>query len=737
MSTISASTASNTAFKVTSDTTGTLVFQTGAVPTTAISIDASQVVSIGNIAVTGATTFAAGSAAAPSITTTGDTNTGIFFPAADTIGFSEGGVEAARFDSSGNLGLGVTPNVWLSSFRAIQLGQGSSLWGAATGSNAGFDSNAYVNTSGSSIYVGSTFATRYQQNDGKHMWNTAASGTAGNTISFTQAMTLAANGNLLVGTTTDKGYRVLVSGADADDDPVLGSATGAFHVSNSDVTYGMDFGVSSDGKGWIQQQSNTGAATAYDLSLQPVGGNVGIGTSSPAGRLDVASASGSGNAVYMRGGNYTNISFATGIRFLQPASTLNANRQVRFSSGDSNLVIQGIDGSGADTSDVSICFQPSGGNLGIGTTSPGALLHTYTATQESVRFARNSTASSAYVTFYANNSSSAQVQYAGILGDVASSTAGSHSGNLLFYTTGSGTSAERVRIDSSGNVGIGTSSPLGKLHAKGTAVADVVYRLEAVNNSYSSKLLISSTSSGDGGIRYGDSGGNLLDIFSYGDMRFFVGTANISGAVGNERARITSAGKMLVGTTSTSGTLTVDGVDAVSTGSVSTYAITCGNDAADALAFGSDASFAYVQSFGSRPLILNMQGNEIRVGSTTDQGAYNLQVNGTGVWGAGAYVNGSDARLKDNIQSLDSGLDVVKAMRPVTFQYKPEYNKDQSVQPGFIAQELQEAMAGKAYLDGVVHSGPEHLNVAYQNIIPILVKAIQELEAKFAALESK
>jgi hypothetical protein len=47
--------------------------------------------------------FAAGTVSAPSITTTGDTNTGIFFPAADTIGFTEGGVEAMRIDSSGNV----------------------------------------------------------------------------------------------------------------------------------------------------------------------------------------------------------------------------------------------------------------------------------------------------------------------------------------------------------------------------------------------------------------------------------------------------------------------------------------------------------------------------------------------------------------------------------------------------------------------------------------------------------
>jgi hypothetical protein len=53
-------------------------------------------------------TVADGSATTPSITNDGDTNTGIFFPAADTIGFSEGGAEAARFDASGNLCVGST-----------------------------------------------------------------------------------------------------------------------------------------------------------------------------------------------------------------------------------------------------------------------------------------------------------------------------------------------------------------------------------------------------------------------------------------------------------------------------------------------------------------------------------------------------------------------------------------------------------------------------------------------------
>jgi hypothetical protein len=76
--------------------------------------DAKYVALTGAQTVAGVKTFSsqivgiAGTAGAPAITTTGDTNTGIFFPAADTIAFAEGGTEAMRLDSSGNMGLGTT-----------------------------------------------------------------------------------------------------------------------------------------------------------------------------------------------------------------------------------------------------------------------------------------------------------------------------------------------------------------------------------------------------------------------------------------------------------------------------------------------------------------------------------------------------------------------------------------------------------------------------------------------------
>jgi hypothetical protein len=148
------------------------------------------------------TAFANGSAAAPSITFTGDTNTGIFSPGSDSIGFAEGGAEVMRLDSSGNLGLGVTPSAWGSGFRAFEVGRtGSGLFSVGQDSLQ-LTCNYYFNGT-NYIYAGNGFATRYHlTNSGQHQWFNAPSGTAGNAITFTQAMTLDASGNLGIGETS-------------------------------------------------------------------------------------------------------------------------------------------------------------------------------------------------------------------------------------------------------------------------------------------------------------------------------------------------------------------------------------------------------------------------------------------------------------------------------------------------------------------------------------------------------
>ena len=84
----------------TGDSSGQLALQSAG--TTIAALTSTGMAVTGTLSASGVTTFAAGTAAAPAITTTGDTNTGIFFSAADTIDFAEGGTACGQFDSSAN-----------------------------------------------------------------------------------------------------------------------------------------------------------------------------------------------------------------------------------------------------------------------------------------------------------------------------------------------------------------------------------------------------------------------------------------------------------------------------------------------------------------------------------------------------------------------------------------------------------------------------------------------------------
>jgi hypothetical protein len=131
-------------------------------------------------------------------------NTGISNPASECFAIRTSGADRVYVDSSGNVGVGVTPSAWLaSSYKALQVNTTGVLASFGSGSNQStrLANNWFSNTSGVDTYITSNFATVYQQNSGQHQWYTAASGTAGNAITFTQAMTLDTSGNLLVGLT--------------------------------------------------------------------------------------------------------------------------------------------------------------------------------------------------------------------------------------------------------------------------------------------------------------------------------------------------------------------------------------------------------------------------------------------------------------------------------------------------------------------------------------------------------
>jgi hypothetical protein len=135
------------------------------------------------------------------VTGTGTTNYIPKFTSASAIGNS------TLQEVSGNLGLGVTPSAW-SGYTVLQNSGGSLI--GATGELQLWQ-NAFFNGT-SSIYVATQTATRYSMSGGQHRWFNAPSGTDGTAITWTQAMTLFANGNLAVGTTTDSGYKLDVSG---------------------------------------------------------------------------------------------------------------------------------------------------------------------------------------------------------------------------------------------------------------------------------------------------------------------------------------------------------------------------------------------------------------------------------------------------------------------------------------------------------------------------------------------
>jgi len=141
-------------------------------------------------------TSGTGTAAAPAISPTGDTNTGIFFPTADTIAFAEGGTEGMRIDSSGNVGIGVVSP--LNKINVVDTG----ITGGAP----------------------------------------------------------------------------LASGSAADPNAVARFQAGAVAI---------DLGVLANGNTWLQPRAAANYASNFDVILQPNGGNVGIGTSTPAAKLDV------------------------------------------------------------------------------------------------------------------------------------------------------------------------------------------------------------------------------------------------------------------------------------------------------------------------------------------------------------------------------------------------------------------------------------------------------------------
>lgn len=343
--TLTAGTTTGTAATFTSGTITTGVMPTLTAGTTTSTAATITTGTIPTLVATTLITSGTGTAAAPAISPTGDTNTGIFFPTADTAAIATQGTEAIRVDSSGNVGIGVS-----SPTRQLDVNK-----------TAIFDSSGLGTTTSPSIAIGS-------------------------------------------------------------------SGVGLSYIGSQNL---------------VAITNNT-ERLRIDSS-----GNVGIGTSSPAARVDVRSASLATNSQ----GNLSLIS--------TDSATIDAGGSIGFGGSYTGTVptpwalIAGRKENSTDNNYASylqFATRPQGGgiterlridssgNVGVGTSSPSTKLHVASG---NLRLDDN--------------------QYI-LWGGTTNGINGSNASNLLaFYTN----SAERLRIDSSGFVSIGTATAISALHVHG------------------------------------------------------------------------------------------------------------------------------------------------------------------------------------------------------------------------------------------------------------------------------
>jgi len=181
------------------------------------------------------------------------------------------GVIKGQFDASGNLGLGVTPSAWGANYKAIQVSN-AALSGRITGNELNLRNNSYADGT-VDRYLSSNYATTYAQQYGQHQWFSAPSGTAGNAITFTQAMTLSSSGFLGIGATSPAYPIDINAGVNAAS---IGFSSSIASGTNFKISQGIQ-GVANGGMS-IYDLTNSAVRMAIDFS-----GNLLIGYTSSNG----------------------------------------------------------------------------------------------------------------------------------------------------------------------------------------------------------------------------------------------------------------------------------------------------------------------------------------------------------------------------------------------------------------------------------------------------------------------
>ena len=431
-------------------------------------------------------------------------------------------------------------------------------------------------------------------------------------------------------------------------------------------------------------------------------GNCGIGTSSPTSVLHVQKSGTSQNLFTVESdlGSNNNRTLIIG----GPTSD-SGTEPFRFTTGNSlSFVIDSTEALRIDSS----------GKVGIGTSNPSGNLHISSGTSGDCTLiieadTDNSNESDNPLILFRQDGGQDQSAIGMGLTSNASDNmltiANSVSSGGITFETGTSTgytnASERMRIDTSGNVGIGTTSPDSRLHLSfdsGDSQIRLTRSNSASNTNDYGRLLWESTSD--------VLTGKIAVARESGEDNGYMHFSTASGGTLAERMRIDSSGRLLLGDTSPT------------TGTSTGHFVSAFNGAAE---------------------------NGIKTRDTSGGGSVNHAVFVSGSTAVGtisgstsavSYNNLSDYRVKENDVKISDGITKLKLLRPIRFNFKhvPDTTVD-----GFFAHEVTpavpEAVTGeKDAVDSEGKTDPQMLDSS--KLVPLLVAAVQELITKVETLEA-
>jgi hypothetical protein len=385
----------------------------------------------------------------------------------NTLYLLAGGAERLYLTSSGNLGLGVTPSAWGSILRAQQIGNyGAFIAGRTDSVNQVFIGvNGYYNGT-NWIYSNTSSASRYYQESGAHYWDQAPSGTAGNAISFTQAMTLGSNSGLSIGTpSAAPSQGLLVQGEGRFSGKVIigagSSATSQLDVTSDGAANGITLrnrvtddyaffnwrnynGTELLAEQYIQRTAANTATMRYTINNGGIPATYLTIASTGAATFSSSVTAGGTITLNAPSANYAtlNLNGAAGygaeLKFGEATGGYLAAIRHNYNVGTGLEFYTG----GLSGGNLRMYIAPSG-NVGIGTASPNSLLN--------------------------------------VVGNgAANGLTIKSSGNVGTYpfrvTWSGGTDGSWFCVNDSGNVGIGTTSPTAKLEVVGGTINNQIAR---------------------------------------------------------------------------------------------------------------------------------------------------------------------------------------------------------------------------------------------------------------------